>query len=302
MYGSVLSLLSEGIILLIRLRDPALELCRLANIGDSGKASLETVCILTLPVLTSRACLQWANCHCHGSESKNHLGHAPSSTEGSVDARCRRLRFVFSDAIVNVGMRFKTLSGYDLMVELFVRRRTLLEFTNPEARVGATGVAGMGVGTVLMLPWETWGPANSRILDLDMHMQGWLSGERRATVLMRDITMRDYNPYRVRRALALLGVAGRETTLACGSVVKVVKEASVYRGGEIFCNDVETSLPYVETVTSYDGCYDISMDENYLVAEVLTEVSHVHLRSSIKALRRVNFFQADERKLYLHSL
>jgi len=100
---------------------------------------------------------------------------------------------------------------------------------------------------------------------------------------MSRITIRDYNPYRVRRALALLGGAGSEVTLACGSVVKVVKEASVYRVGECFYNDIETSLPYVETVTSYDGCRNISMDENYLVAEVLTTVSHAQLRSSLKA-------------------
>jgi hypothetical protein len=103
-------------------------------------------------------------------------------------------------------------------------------------------------------------------------------------VLASRITMRDYNPYRVRRALEWLGVAEREVTLACGSVVKVVKEASVYRGGECFCNDIETSLPYIKTVVSYDQCHTICMDEHHLVAEVLTTVSHIHLRSSIKAL------------------
>jgi hypothetical protein len=204
--------------------------------------------------------------------------------EGRVGARCRRLRVVPSDSIVNLVMHFNTLSGNDRMVDLFVRCRTLLEFTNPQARVGATGVAGMGARTVPTLPWETWGPTNSRILDHDVRAQGWLTGERSAMALMSRITMQDYNPYRVRRALALLGGAGREVTLACGSMVKVVKEASVYRGGEYFCNDIETSLPYVETVTSYDGCHDISMNEDYLVTEVLTAVSHVHLRSSIKAL------------------
>jgi hypothetical protein len=322
-YAWLLSLLSEEIVLLIRLREPALELCRLANIGDSEKASLETVCILSLPILSSRACLQWVGCYgCteehpdHALFSKPHQQHLSSHShphlttssatdsstwlpEGRVGARCRRLRFVPSDGIVNVVMHFNTLSGYDATVNLFVRRRTLLEFTNRPARVGATGIAGRGVRTVLTLPWETWGPTNSRILDHESLTWGWLSGERCAMVLMSRITMQDYNPYRVRRALALLGVAGREVTLACGSVVKVVKEASVYRGGECFCNDIETSLPYVETVISYDGCHDISMDENYLMAEVITTVSHVHLRSSIKALSDV---QAGERKLYLHSL
>jgi hypothetical protein len=52
MYGSVLSVLSEEVIVLIRLREPALELCRLANLEDRKKASLDTVRILALPELT----------------------------------------------------------------------------------------------------------------------------------------------------------------------------------------------------------------------------------------------------------
>ena len=46
--------------------------------------------------------------------------------------------------------------------------------------------------------------------------------------------MRDFKPYRVQRTLALSGGEGREIMLECGSVVKVVKEPSVYRGGERF--------------------------------------------------------------------
>jgi hypothetical protein len=43
--------------------------------------------------------------------------------------------------------------------------------------------------------------------------------------------MRDFNPYRMQRALALFGGTGREVVLERESVVKVVKEPSVYRGG-----------------------------------------------------------------------
>ena len=46
----------------------------------------------------------------------------------------------------------------------------------------------------------------------------------------------------------------------------------------------QTSTNDLQHVTLYDGCHDVSMDENYLVAEVLTTVSHVYLRSSLKAL------------------
>jgi hypothetical protein len=285
--------------MLIRLHEPALELCRLANIEDSEKASLETVCILSLPVLSSRASLQWVGStkerSGHVLFSKNHQQHLSQHTssgmgpstwqpEGRVGSRCRRLRSIPSHSIVNIVMEVNTSSGLYRYVNLIVRCRTLLKFTNPQARVGATGAARMGVRAVLMLPWETWGPTSSHILDNGLSSQGGLCGGRHATVLKSRITMRDYNPYRVRRALVMLGVTGREVTLASGSVVKVVKEASVYRGDGFFRFDIETSLPYVETVTSYDGCHDVSMDENYLVAEVLTRVSHIHVCSSLKAL------------------
>ena len=90
--------------------------------------------------------------------------------------------------------------------------------------------------------------------------------------------MQDYNPYRVGRALAMFGAAGREVTLACESLVKVVTETSVYHGGKWFCSDIETSLPYIETIAPYNGCGIVFMSEHYMVAETRTEVSHVHGR------------------------
>jgi hypothetical protein len=73
--------------------------------------------------------------------------------------------------------------------------------------------------------------------------------------------MRDFNPYRVQRALALFGGMGREVMLECGSVIKVVKETSVYRGGEWFRDHIKTRLPYVETVTPCNRYAEILMNE-----------------------------------------
>ncbi len=299
MYGPVLSVLSEEIVLLILLREPALELCRLANIRDHGSASLETVCILCLPALTSGARLQCAGCvnehPGHALFSKDYQQHLPSHSnplsstssgtgsstrqpEAIVDDRRRHLSLVPRDSIISILIRVDVSSGHYRMLDLTVRCRTLLEFTNTQALAGAIGVAGRGVGTVLMVPWEKWGPANSRIQDHGSSSWGGHAGERHATARLSCITVRDFNPYRLRGALALFGVDGREVPLACGSMVKVVKEASVFRGDEFFCNDIETSLPYVETAIWYDGCYFIFIDENYLVIERWTAVSHVHLR------------------------
>jgi hypothetical protein len=85
--------------------------------------------------------------------------------------------------------------------------------------------------------------------------------------------MHDYNPFRVRRALARTGGPGNEMNLECGSVMKVVDEKSVCHKGEWFVDDIESNLPYVETVTPYPGCERVFMDENNLLAEVRTEVS-----------------------------
>lgn len=301
MYGSVLSVLSEEIILLIRLREPALELCRLIDIGDREKASLETVRILSLPELTISASLRWATCF------GEHPGHALFSRyrqhpppphlqplqstnsdsgretgwtsgglpEGRIGPR-RRLRSVPRDGIISVVMQVNGLSGYFRTIDLTVRCRTLLEFAHFNTPEGRTA----GSGTDSALEWEKWGPVNTRILEHDSLTWGSLVGERRATVGQTSptrITMRDYNPFRVRRALEMLasrgGGPGKEITLESGSVVKVVKEMSSYRGGEWFCDDIETGLPYVETVTRYDQCEGIFMDEDNLLAEVRTEVS-----------------------------
>jgi hypothetical protein len=175
------------------------------------------------------------------------------------------------DGIVVIVMHLRQLSFNSCMFELTVRRRTLLEFSNVQAQAGAAGTGpDTGVGTVLAVPWEKWGPNKTHILENDSFLfgAGSVAGERCAMVLRTQITIRDYNPYRVGLALALVGGAGREVTLENGSVVKVVKEPSVHRGGEWFCEDIETrSLPYVETVAPYDRdwCDEIIMDEDNLV-------------------------------------
>jgi len=216
----------------------------------------------------------------------------------------RHLRSVPADGIISVVMHVHGLSGYFRTIDLCVRCRSLLAFTEYEPVHAETGTepqvearprpdawmgererdkkADSGVPTI---PWEEWGPKNTRIMEHDSHTWGSLVGERRATVgQVRPvrITMRDYNPFRVRRALARTGGAGNEIKLECGSVMRVVDDMSTYRGGEWFIDDIESSLPYVETVTPYPGCEGVFMDEDNLLAEVRTE--------------------AGERKFLLHSL
>ena len=281
-YCRVLSVLSDEIILLVRQRELALELCRLSNIDDREKVSLETVRILYLPALTSRASVLLAFCPDeHPGDvlfSKNHRHHrslhphphlsSSSMSEGGIDTR-RHLHSVPMDSIVAVPLHITTTSGHwrrSRMFDIIVRRRTLLEFSDVQAQAGAAGTGtGAGVGTALAVPWEKWGPNKTRILDHDSFLCGGsVTGERRAMVRWAHIIIRDYNPFRVQRALKLLGGA-EEVTLESGSVVKVVKEPSVYRAGEWFRDDIETGLSYVETAVPFDGRSEILMDQDNIV-------------------------------------
>jgi hypothetical protein len=294
-YGSALSVLSDEIVLLVRLGEPGLELCRLTNIGRPD-ASLETVCILSLPELTEHTFLRWATClgehPGHGLFSKRRCTPASDSVgvpvfpSTFVETRrppppegwgpSQQLRPVPADGIVSVVMGINGLWDYMCTINLCVRCRTLLAFTNNKpAGAGVEVKAGEG-GAVPKVPWEEWGPKNTRVLEHDSHTWGSLVGERRATVgqeFPTRITMRDYNPFRVRRALARTGGPGNEIELECGSVMKVVVEKSVFRKDAWFVDDIESSLPFVETITPYPGCVGILMDEGSFLAEVRTEVS-----------------------------
>jgi hypothetical protein len=294
-YTSALSVLSEEIILLIRLYEPALELCRLSNIDDREKASLETVRILSLPVFARKTFSLWTACFDkhpgHALFSKNRRqnpsdllstssGPSTRQPEDRVGAR-RRLHSVPMDSMIIVEM---FVLGHLRVIDLAVRRRTLLGFIDAQPQTGSTYAAetGIRVGTELTVPWENWGPANSRIrvLGTGSHIYGSLTGERRVTVLVPErtcIVMRDYNPFRVQRALALSGGTGRDVLLECGSHVRVVKEPSVHPAW--FRDELETSLPYVETVTpcTDDTCEGVFMDEDSLLVQVRTKVSHVYV-------------------------
>jgi hypothetical protein len=148
-YTPALSVLSKEIILLIRPHESALELCRLSNIDDREKASLETVRILSLPVFAPNTFLYRTTCfdkhHGHALFSKirqqnpsallsTSSGPSTRHPKDGVGAR-RRLHFVPMDSIIIVEM---IVLGRGCVIDLTVRRRTLLDFINAQPQAGAT--------------------------------------------------------------------------------------------------------------------------------------------------------------------
>ncbi|KAI0271302.1 hypothetical protein BC834DRAFT_858759 [Gloeopeniophorella convolvens] len=261
-YGSVLSVLSEDIVLLVRLNEPALELCRLSHIVER-KPTLETVCTLSLPSLVSTARMQWATCF------GEHPGHAlfsrqhPPPSNRHTHPR-RHLRSVPENGIISVVMHIHNASGGFRTVDLSVHCRTLLAHAPPHRPMHH-------------VRWEDWGPPCTRILEHRSLTWGSLVGERRATVGRRaatglsnmpvELTLRDYNPYRVGLALERTGALDQLVELESGTVIRVVTEPSVFPKDDFFRSKLETRMPYVETITTYPGCEGIFMDEDNLLAE-----------------------------------
>jgi hypothetical protein len=184
----------EDIILLILVGEPALELCRLTNIGGEPDATLETECVLSLPKLTKSALLNSVNCF------GEHPGHAlfsksrvPRSDSVTVPVfpitfmstrhpppperlgPHRQLRPVPADGIISILLHIYGPPGHAhtrfRTIDPSVRCRTLLALTNNKP-----------VQVMLRVPWEEWRPKNTRVLEQDSHMPDVRFGERRAKV------------------------------------------------------------------------------------------------------------------------
>ena len=103
------------------------------------------------------------------------------------------------DGIVCVVMQVNGLSGYSRPSTSTVRCRTLLGFCDDVPEPNPEESGGSAPLEELTVPWENWGPPNTRILEHDSLTWGLLVGERRATVgqlLPTRNTLRDYNPSR----------------------------------------------------------------------------------------------------------
>jgi hypothetical protein len=122
-----------------------------------------------------------------------------------------------------------------------------------------------------VIPWEVWGPQNTRWYPADW--SGWRYSSEGLKVVDsisrvadlastdRRIRLRDFNPY----ALAPLA-SDDDATLETWQKGTVVKEPSQIHAPMFFAEDVESCLPYREVLT--EELFDFSeviMDENQIV-------------------------------------
>lgn len=130
-------------------------------------------------------------------------------------------------------------------------------------REGHGRVTRRGDDRILGVSWEAWGPCYTRWSGVDVADAAWMasvSGQRQAIVSGDDhqkIRIRDYNENTVRKHLLHL-------VDNIQSHVVIAPTTTAHQG--CFAEDIRSSLPYVESVSSQEYDYDaIQIDNNHII-------------------------------------
>lgn len=144
------------------------------------------------------------------------------------------------------------------------------------ARAGLEGGSTVDPGSEA-LPWHLWGPEHTRwggIDEADAAWMGSVSGQRQAVVSgnkPREIKIRDYNVNTVRKHLTSFvnnrGILSQAITTSC---------TTAHQG--CFSEDLQSSLPYVEFVSSGRYDYDaVQLDDDHIIGVLVSNFSSLLL-------------------------
>ena len=239
---------------------------------------LVPLCVLDLPPLTQRASI--VNLVCRS--EPNPTGSGPLAIPAPPN---RPFRDKAEDAVI----LFRVLTqihpdGFHIpetrSFTFIVHRRALLDHIPAVHRVCAPfcSTPELPFETV-QVPWEAWGPSATRWFEGDLASMRWMTttaGQR--NVAMEDgastpIIVRDFNPYSVCSARALVAASGRlqqhcdwSEELPNGNQMTLKVDDNVIAAGSVFKDDVRSSLPYVEIVTLAEYRYDgVMIDEERIL-------------------------------------
>lgn len=236
-----------------------LEISKIIPSSNSEEApELKTLYILKLPPMNRHASI--VRMSCRGEPTP--MGRASTP---AVRARARRpFRDAPADAIIIFDLLVQDFSplvlGHITAFCFVVHRRALLAHVRPaQLDVFATPDT---------VEWAAWGPRATRWFDGDELTMRWITttaGQRyvsMAAAELAPIRVRDFNPHAVRRA----GAGGEAVRLPSGNTLRVVTGSSVITSSDLFQDDLESALPYVETVTEAEYSYDgVLMDEERIL-------------------------------------
>ena len=254
-----------------------LEICKIVS---GNPPSLQTVRILQLPSLQNAHVLRF---DCRAEPNPMSSSTPPFQPQSEPRTRCA-VREDPENAIAIFYLVFQQGPGAPHFGEMHhfsfvVHRRSLIALLPLEAREAprfhAAWPQADGI-TVLPLEWEKWGPRVTRWFACDEEPMRWITmtnGQRYVTTTDEQrgpLTLRDFNPYHVRRHQMRAADGDRDAeekmVLPNGNIVRLVTQKTVLQRGDLFEADVESELPYCETVTRKEYGYDgVMIDEERII-------------------------------------
>lgn len=151
------------------------------------------------------------------------------------------------------------------------------------ARAGLEGGSTVDPGGEAV-PWHLWGPERTRwggIDEADAAWMGSVSGQRQAIVSgnkPREIKIRDYNVNTVRKHLT--GFVND-----AGILSQTITTSSITAHQGCFTEDIHSSLPYVEFVSSGRYDYDaVQLDDEHIIGVLVSDFSSLSFFKVLKSL------------------
>ena len=265
--------LSQDILIMPNLIQNAVELAKIVTDSDDTP-HLVSLCVLHLPLLTQGASPYNLRCRAEPNPSTSDPVAIPAPSN-------RPFRDKAEDAIIifNLWVSYAYGSGTERL-KLIVHRHALFAHIPAVYRACAPfcSIPVPEPPTPVQVPWSEWGPATTRWFVFGFQLMHWkttTAGQRAVELednMPASIIVRDFNPYAVRAARALVAESGQSqernwtTRLPNGNWMILHVEDSVLTAGYVFEEDVRSSLPYVEIVTQDKYHYhSVMMDEERIL-------------------------------------
>jgi hypothetical protein len=249
-------------------------------IDSDDTSRLLPLCVLHLPPLTRRASIVRLGCRAEPNPTGSGPLAVPAPSSRPFRDRAEDAVILFNVLIEDMHLHaghfhFPETRPFTfivhrraLLAHIPAAHRACLPFCSPPEPVPAPA----------QVPWAAWGVAATRWFEGDPASMRWITttaGQRAVTMeegAPTPIIVRDFNPYAVRAARARAVATGQSSRYNWSEQLpngnrKVLKvEESVLVAGNVFKEDVRSSLPYVEIVTRAEYRYEgILIDEERIL-------------------------------------
>ena len=276
------SFLTQDTLVIPNLIQNTLEVAKIV-IKNDDIPCLVPLCVLDLPPLTRRASIVRLGCRAEPNPTGPGPLAVPPPSNRPFRDKVEDAVILFSVLIEDIQIHPEQFHFPDTRPFAFiVHRRALLDHIPAAYRDCAPFFsAPEPAPEAVQVPWEAWGPSATRWFESDPASMRWITttaGQRAVTMVespSTPIIVRDFNPYAVRSARARAAVGGHlqqhqqydwTEDLPNGNVMALKVDDSVLPAGNVFKDDVRSSLPYVEIVTRAEYHYQgVLIDEERIL-------------------------------------